>query len=64
MLEERGEVAVFLEQHFAPSGALSGLGAADPSGRASMAVECVPLSTRDGTAAPAFFKKAILEAGD
>ena len=69
MHEAEQRDAVFLEQHTAPArllaeaagGGMSGFGG---GGGRSMALECVPLSTRDGGAAPAFFRKAILEAGE
>ena len=70
MLDAKGQQAVFLEQHSAPSRLLEGAsmgglgGVGGGSGRASLAVECVPLSNRDGQAAPAYFRKAILEAGE
>ena len=65
MLETKGQAVVFFEQHFAPSrllaGALSGI---SDDGKVSMAIECVPLTLRDHRAAPSYFRKAILEAGE
>ena len=70
MLEARGQHAVFLEQHYAPGGrgaaeVLQGAAAAAQFGsKSSMRIECVPLTSRDGNAAPAYFRKAILESGE
>ena len=61
MLEAEGQLAVFLEQHHAPSRLL------EPGyvpSKESMAIDCVPMTERDGKAAPAYFRKAILEAGE
>jgi len=66
--ESREQVAIFFEQHTTPSRVLEGAaglgGMAALSGLSSMAIECVPLSVRDGEAAPSFFRKAINEAGE
>ena len=69
MLEANGQHAIFLEQHYAPAGrgaseVLPGAAAASFSGARSMRVECVPLTARDGNAAPAYYRKAILESGE
>lgn len=66
--ESREQVAIFFEQHTTPSRVLEGAaglgGMAALSGLSSMAIECVPLSVRDGEAAPSYFRKAINEAGE
>ena len=72
MHEADGRECIFLEQHTAPArllagaaaGGLGGLAGLVGGGGRTMAVECVPLSARDGRAAPAYFRKAILESGE
>ena len=52
MFASRGQEVAFVETHMA-----AGMGRPRPS----MAIECIPLDTRDAAAAPGYFKKAILE---
>lgn len=59
MFEQRGAQLVFLEQHLS-----RGSGGGGVPSRVTMAIECVPLPARDAAAAPGYFKKAVLEAGE
>lgn len=64
LFDAHGQHAIFLEQHRAANRILGGIALGGTSGGSSMHIECVPLTARDGEAAPAFFRKAINESGE